>query len=68
MKALPARGATVPSGGEPLVEIGNPGGLWVVADVANLFGLRSVSRSDLKPFAIGARLQTAEKRSRTTGS
>jgi len=27
------RGATVPSGGEPLVEIGNPGGLWVVADV-----------------------------------
>lgn len=27
------RGATVPSGGEPLVEIGNLGGLWVVADV-----------------------------------
>jgi cobalt-zinc-cadmium efflux system membrane fusion protein len=27
------RGSTVPSGGDPLVEIGNPGGLWVVADV-----------------------------------
>jgi cobalt-zinc-cadmium efflux system membrane fusion protein len=27
------RGATVQPGGDPLVEIGNPGGLWVVADV-----------------------------------
>jgi cobalt-zinc-cadmium efflux system membrane fusion protein len=27
------RGATVQPGGEALVEIGNPGGLWVVADV-----------------------------------
>jgi membrane fusion protein, heavy metal efflux system len=27
------RGATVQPGGEPLIEIGNPGGLWVVADV-----------------------------------
>jgi cobalt-zinc-cadmium efflux system membrane fusion protein len=26
-------GATVQPGGDPLVEIGNPGGLWVVADV-----------------------------------
>lgn len=31
VKAAP--GATVQPGGEPLVEIGNPGGLWVVADV-----------------------------------
>jgi len=31
VKAAP--GATVQAGGEPLVEIGNPGGLWVVADV-----------------------------------
>jgi cobalt-zinc-cadmium efflux system membrane fusion protein len=28
-----AAGATVQPGGDPLVEIGNPGGLWVVADV-----------------------------------
>jgi cobalt-zinc-cadmium efflux system membrane fusion protein len=28
-----ASGATVQAGGEPLVEIGNPGGLWVIADV-----------------------------------
>jgi membrane fusion protein, heavy metal efflux system len=28
-----AVGATVQPGGEPLVEIGNPGGLWIVADV-----------------------------------
>jgi cobalt-zinc-cadmium efflux system membrane fusion protein len=28
-----ARGATVQPGGEPLVEIGDPTGLWVVADV-----------------------------------
>ena len=31
VKAAP--GATVQAGGEALVEIGNPGGLWVVADV-----------------------------------
>ena len=31
VKAAP--GATVQAGGETLVEIGNPGGLWVVADV-----------------------------------
>src|SRR5438046_1091315 len=31
--ALPAAGATVQLGGDPLVENGNPGGLWVVADV-----------------------------------
>jgi cobalt-zinc-cadmium efflux system membrane fusion protein len=27
------RGATVQPGGDPLVEVGNPGGLWVVGDV-----------------------------------
>jgi membrane fusion protein, heavy metal efflux system len=31
VKAAP--GATVQAGGEALVEIGNPGGLWIVADV-----------------------------------
>ena len=52
------RGATVPSGGEPLVEIGNPGGLWVVADVPeNEIGLvAKATRAEVEISALNLRL------------